>query len=191
MRLSNAEYSYTRNSIFKFSIFQILRLYLIGMMGTGKSYWAQKLSGAHNMDWIDLDSQIEKDASMTIKEIFEIRGEVFFRTEERDVLHKLSEFNNIIIATGGGTPCFHDNMKWMNDHGITIWIDEPIETLAERLKKEKAHRPLIKDLDDEELFHFLSIKLSERSKFYDQCQHHLQGNNISDRSFAKIIQQHA
>jgi shikimate kinase len=161
------------------------------MMGTGKSYWAQKISDSHNMEWVDLDAQIEKDTSMTIKEIFETQGEVYFRSKETEVLHKMTEFGNIVIATGGGTPCFHDNMKWMNDHGITIWIDEPIETLAERLKKEKAHRPLIKDLNDEELLHFLSIKLSERSKFYNQCQHHLQGNNISDRSFAKIIQQHA
>ena len=161
------------------------------MMGTGKSYWAQKLADAYNMDWIDLDAQIEKDASMTIKEIFETQGEVYFRNKEAEVLHKMTEFGNIIIATGGGTPCFHDNMQWMNDHGITIWIDEPVETLAERLKKEKAHRPLIKDLNDEELLHFLSIKLSERSKFYSQCQHHLQGNTISVHSFAKIIQQHA
>jgi len=161
------------------------------MMGTGKSYWAQKLSDSNNLDWIDLDTQIEKDASMTIKEIFETQGELYFRNKEEEVLHKLSGFNNIIIATGGGTPCFYDNMQWMNQHGITIWIDEPIEILASRLKKEKAHRPLIKDLSDEELLHFLSIKLSERSKFYNQCQHHLQGNNISDRSFAKIIQQHA
>lgn len=167
------------------------RIFLIGMMGTGKSYWAQRIADAKNMDWTDLDAQIEKDVLMTIKEIFASEGETYFRDKEKEVLHKMENFTNVIIATGGGTPCFHDNMKWMNDHGITIWIDEPIEILAERLKKEKAHRPLIKDLSDEELLHFLSIKLSERSKFYDQCQHHLQGNNISDRSFAKIIQQHA
>lgn len=161
------------------------------MMGTGKSYWAQELADAHNMNWIDLDAQIEKEALMTIKEIFETQGEAYFRDKEKEVLHNLSSFENIVIATGGGTPCFHNNMQWMNEHGITIWIDEPVETLAERLKKEKAHRPLIKDLSDDELIHFLSIKLSERSKFYSQCQHHLQGPNISERSFAEILQQHA
>jgi len=159
------------------------------MMGTGKSYWAQRIADKKNMDWIDLDAQIEKETSMTIKEIFAEQGEIFFRNKERDVLHKLSHFENIVIATGGGTPCFHDNMQWMNKHGITIWIDEPIEILAERLKKEKEHRPLIKDLSDEELLHFLSIKLAERSVFYKQAQYHLQGNNISERSFAEIVQQ--
>ena len=161
------------------------------MMGAGKSYWAQKIAGTHQLDWTDLDAQIEKDALMTIKEIFETQGETYFRDKEKEVLHNLSSFGNIVIATGGGTPCFHDNMQWMNEHGITIWIDEPVETLAERLKKEKAHRPLIKDLNDDKLIHFLSIKLSERSKFYSQCQHHLQGPNISERSFDEILQQHA
>lgn len=160
-------------------------------MGTGKSYWAQKISAAHDMEWVDLDAQIEKDALMTIKEIFETQGEAFFRDKEKEVLHKMSSFGNIIIATGGGTPCFHDNMQWMNNNGITIWIDEPVEVLAERLKKEKAHRPLIKDLTDEELLHFLFIKLSERSKFYSQSHHHLQADKISAHSFAEIIQQHA
>lgn len=167
------------------------RIFLIGMMGTGKSYWAQRIAASENIDWTDLDAQIEKDALMTIKEIFETEGEAHFRDKEKEVLHNLSSFGNIVIATGGGTPCFHDNMQWMNKHGVTIWIDEPVETLAERLKKEKDHRPLIKDLSDDELIHFLAIKLSERSKFYSQCQHHLQVPDISDRSFAEILQQHA
>ena len=161
------------------------------MMGTGKSYWAQRIAASKNIDWIDLDAQVEKDTSMTIKEIFETNGETYFRNKEKEVLHKLAAHKKIIIATGGGTPCFHDNIQWMNKHGITVWIDESVEVLAERLKKEKAHRPLIKDLSDEELLHFLSIKLSERSKFYNQSQHHLQAGSISDHSFAKILQHHA
>ena len=131
------------------------------MMGTGKSYWAQRIADAHKIDWTDLDAQIEKDALMTIKEIFATEGESFFREKEKEMLHKMTDFANIIIATGGGTPCFHDNMQWMNNNGITIWIDEPVEVLAQRLTKEKAHRPLIKDLNDEELLHFLAIKLSK------------------------------
>lgn len=168
-----------------------MKIFLTGMMGTGKSYWAQQIADAHAMDWADLDAQIEKDTSMTIKEIFATEGEAYFRDKEREVLHALTGFGNMIIATGGGTPCFHDNMQWMNDHGITIWIDEIVEVLAERLKKEKEHRPLIKDLTDEELLHFLAIKLSERSKFYAQSQYHLQAGKISAHSFAEIIKQHA
>src|SRR3954470_15407322 len=143
-----------------------MKLFLLGMMGSGKSYWAQRVAENTSMEWIDLDQQIEKATSMTIREIFSTSGENFFREKERDALRELSKYNNIIIATGGGAPCFHDNMRWMNEHGITIWLDEPINILAERLKKEKEPRPLIKDLYDEELHEFLSRKLAERSPFY-------------------------
>ncbi len=166
------------------------RIFLLGMMGSGKSHWAQRIAEKTNMDWMDLDQQIEKDTSMTIKEIFAANGEEYFRGKEKDALHELSAYDNIIIATGGGTPCFHNNMQWMNEHGITIWIDEPVDVLAERLKKEKEQRPLIKDLSDEDLHEFLSRKLAERSPFYLQAQHHLKGSNISEHSFAEILKSH-
>lgn len=157
------------------------------MMGSGKSYWAQRIAEKTKMDWMDLDQQIEKDTSMTIREIFAVNGENFFRKKERDALQELSKYDNIIVATGGGTPCFHDNMQWMNERGTTIWIDEPIDILSARLRKEKEHRPLIKDLSEEELQQFLSRMLAERSPFYLQAQHHLQNGNISDHSFAEIL----
>jgi shikimate kinase len=164
-----------------------VKLFLLGMMGSGKSYWAQRISGRDNMDWVDLDQEIEKETALSIKEIFEGYGEEYFREKERDALQALSKFDNIIVATGGGTPCFHNNMDWMNDHGITIFLDEDVETLAKRLKKEKSHRPLIKDLSDEQLHEFLFRKLRERLPFYSQAQYHLHANEISDRSFAQIL----
>jgi shikimate kinase len=167
-----------------------VKLFLLGMMGSGKSYWAQRLAEKTKMDWIDLDQQIEKDTSMTIGEIFAANGENFFREKERDALRELSKYDNIIIATGGGTPCFHNNLQWMNEHGITIWIDEPIDILAERLRKQKEHRPLIKDLSDEEFHEFLSRKLAERSPFYLQTQYRLKDSNISEHSFAEILKSH-
>jgi shikimate kinase len=157
------------------------------MMGSGKSYWAQRIAEKENMDWMDLDQEIEKETSLSIKEIFAGYGEEYFREKEREALHKLSGYDNIIIATGGGTPCFHNNMKWMNEHGVTIFIDEDVNVLADRLKKEKSHRPLIKDLSDEELHNFLSDKLKERARYYLQAQYHLKGNKISDVSFAEIL----
>ena len=163
-----------------------MKLFLLGMMGSGKSYWAQRIAEKTKMNWIDLDQQIEKDTSMTIREIFAAKGEDFFREKERDALRELSKYDNIIIATGGGTPCFHNNMQWMNEQGITIWIDEEINILAERLRKEKEHRPLIKDLSDEELHGFLYRKLTERSPFYLQAKHYLQDDDISEHSFAKF-----
>lgn len=166
-----------------------MRIFLLGMMGSGKSYWAQRLSEKMKIDWMDLDQQIERDTLLSIKEIFAAYGEEYFREKERSALHELSNYDNLIVAVGGGTPCFYNNMQWMNEHGITMWIDEPVDVLGERLKKEKAHRPLIKDLSDDELHDFLFNKLTERSPFYSQAQYHLQGDNISDSSFAKILHQ--
>src|SRR4051812_1706382 len=157
------------------------------MMGSGKSYWAQRIAEKENMDWMDLDQEIEKETSLSIKEIFTAYGEEYFREKEREALHKLSDYDNIIIATGGGTPCFHDNMQWMNRYGVTIFIDEDVNVLADRLKKEKSHRPLIKDLSDEELHNYLSNKLKERSRYYFQAQYHLKENKISEVSFAEIL----
>jgi shikimate kinase len=156
-------------------------------MGSGKSFQAQRLAAKMNIDWMDLDQQVEKATSLSIKEIFAAYGEEYFREKERDALHELSNYNDLVIAVGGGTPCFYDNMLWMNEHGITIWIDEAVEVLSERLKREKVHRPLIKDLSDEELSGFLSGKLAERLTYYSQSQFHLKGDQISDSSFAKIL----
>jgi len=164
-----------------------VKLFLLGMMGSGKSFWAQKLSEKMNIDWMDLDQQIEKATSLSIREIFSAYGEEYFREKEKEALLELSNYKNLIIAVGGGTPCFYDNMKWMNDHGITIWVDEPLEVLSERLKKEKAHRPLIKDLSDKQLQNFLSQKLAERLTYYSQSKHHLKGDQISESSFAQIL----
>ena len=166
------------------------KLFLLGMMGTGKSYWAQRLADKTGMDWIDLDQEIEKNTAMTISEIFSSCGETYFREREKETLHQLTAYDDLIIATGGGTPCFYDNMQWMNDHGITIWIDEDIETLAARLKKEKEHRPLIRDLSDEALHDFLAEKLNQRAPYYAAAQYHLHGNTISDSSFAEILTKH-
>lgn len=164
--------------------------FLIGMMGSGKSHWAQKISAAYGIEWVDLDAEIENKTMMTIREIFETEGEEWFRKKEQEVLHELTAIKNMVIATGGGAPCFHGNMEWMNKHGITIWIDETVEVLAERLTKEKDHRPLIKSLSDDELHNFLTKKLAERTPYYSQATHRLQGNKIALRSFAEILQQH-
>lgn len=157
------------------------------MMGSGKSYWAQRLADESNIDWMDLDAEIEKETSLTIKEIFETEGEAYFRNKERDALHNLSAYQNIIVATGGGTPCFHNNMQWMNEHGSTVWIDEPVEVLVERLKPEKAHRPLIRNLSDEELKSFLSNKLKEREPFYSQARFRFSSNDLTIEELLELL----
>ncbi len=164
-----------------------MKLFLLGMMGSGKSYWSKKLAKKLKCGAYDLDAIIEMNEEKTINEIFKEDGEDYFRKTETKILKWFAEKKTYVLATGGGTPCFNSNVEWMNLHGITIWIDEPVETLVERLKPEKSHRPLISNLSDDELYWFLNKKLIERTPFYAQAQHRLHGNKISDKSFAEII----
>ncbi len=167
------------------------KIFFIGMMGAGKSYWAEKLKKKLKVPAYDLDALVEMMEEKTIKEIFEEDGEDYFRKAEAKMLRLFGEKKQFILSVGGGTACHNDNMQWMNNHGITIWLDEPIETLVERLSKEKSHRPLIKDLDDEMLNKFLTSKLEERSTFYEQAAHRLGGKELSENTFAKLIKEHA
>ena len=168
-----------------------MKIFLIGMMGSGKSFWTKKLSKKIKSGGYDLDFLIESHEEKTIAEIFAEDSEDYFRRSEAKILRWFGEKKTFVLATGGGTPCFHDNMDWMNKNGITIWIDESIDQLIERLKPEKAHRPLIQKLSDEELHSFLTAKLVERFPFYQRATYRLQGKDISDAGFAKIIKENA
>lgn len=168
-----------------------MKLFLIGMMGTGKSHWVKRLSKKLKTGGYDLDYLIESNEEKTIAEIFSEDGEAYFRKSEAKILRWFAEKKSFVLAVGGGTPCFHENMDWMNKHGVTVWIDEPLNILVERLLPEKAHRPLIQHLSEIELYNFLSAKLAERADFYARAAYHLQGNAISDEGFAKISKQHA
>jgi shikimate kinase len=168
-----------------------MKIFLIGMMGSGKSYWAEKLKKKFKIPAYDLDGLVEMMEEKTISEMFAEDGEEFFRKAEAKMLRMFKEKKQFILSCGGGTPCFADNMNWMNKNGITIWLDEPVEVLAERLSAEKGNRPLIKDLEDDELKIFLSAKIAEREFFYNMALHRLSGNNLNETAFAQIIKQHA
>lgn len=163
------------------------KIFLIGIMGSGKTHWAQRLAAQLNMDWIDLDQQIEKVTDMPVREIFATQGEEYFRLKEKDTLRQFIGIDNIIIATGGGTPCFHHNMEWMNENGTTIWLNVESATLAERLKRKKYKRPLISHLDDEDIEAFIKAKVKEREPFYTLAKHHINGAQITLEDFTKIL----
>ena len=165
------------------------KIFLIGMMGSGKSHWTKKLSKKLKCGGYDLDYLVETNEEKTISEIFAEDGEEYFRKSEAKILRWFAQKKAFVLATGGGSPCFHDNMSWMNKHGITIWLDEPVETLVQRLKPEKSHRPLIKNLSDDELQDFLTTKRKERMPFYSQAKYQLTGS-ITDKSFSEILLQH-
>ncbi|SJZ53769.1 shikimate kinase [Sediminibacterium ginsengisoli] len=168
-----------------------MKIFLIGLMGSGKSHWAKKLSKKLKTGGYDLDFVITSHEERSIAEIFAEEGEANFRKTESKLLRWFAEKKSFVLATGGGTPCFNDNMDWMNTQGITIWLDEPVQILAQRLLPEKAHRPLIAGLPDEALQGFLREKLEERRAFYSKATYHLKEGDINDRTFAKIIKEHA
>ena len=164
-----------------------MKIFLIGMMGSGKSFCSKKLAKKLKIAAYDLDKLIEMTEDISIAEIFEEEGEEYFRKEESKILRWFDEKKNFVLATGGGTPCFHKNMEWMNENGITIWINEPINVLVERLKKEKEHRPLIKDLSDDKLASFLTNKLAERTPFYSMATHTIEYSSMKDAELVKLI----
>jgi shikimate kinase len=156
-----------------------MKVFLIGMMGSGKSFWKQQLSKKLKTDGYDLDKIIESVEEKSVSAFFEQEGESSFRKTEAKLLRWFGEKKSFILATGGGTPCFHQNMEWMNQQGITIWLDEPVEVLVERLLLEMAQRPLIKDLSAQELDSFIENKLKERRPFYSQATKKLSGSEIN------------
>lgn len=165
-------------------------IFLVGMMGSGKSHWSKKLSKKLKCGGYDLDYLVETNEEKTITEIFEEDGEEYFRKAEAKVLRWFAQKKTFVLATGGGTPCFNDNMAWMNKHGVTIWLDEPIATLVSRLGPEKSHRPLLKNMNNSQLEQFLTDKRAEREIFYAKAQYHITGN-VTDSSFAEILKHHA
>lgn len=167
------------------------KLFLVGMMGSGKSYWTKFLSKKLKVGGYDLDFLIESNEERTIAEIFEEDGEDYFRKQEAKLLRWFKEKKAFVVGTGGGTPCYNDNMQWMNKNGITIFIDPPIEQLVQRLLPEKSHRPLISHLTDAELFEFLTKKRNERLAYYEQATIKLEEAEISEKSFLKIAKEYA
>lgn len=145
-------------------------IFLIGYMGCGKSTMGRALSRTTGMKFIDLDNYIEGRYHQTVKEIFAQKGEEGFRTVERNMLHEVSDFEDVIIACGGGTPCFYDNMEHMNSHGTTVWLNTSIEKLHTRLMRGRHKRPLIADKNDEELLQFIITALESRKPHYSKAQ---------------------
>ncbi|MFT3746844.1 MAG: shikimate kinase [Agriterribacter sp.] len=167
-----------------------MRIFLLGYMGAGKTYWGKLWAARHGMDFFDLDHEIEQNAGMTIREMFEKHGESFFREKEKEALHQFENRNDFILSTGGGTPCFFDNIQWMNDKGITIYLNASIQVIAERLLKEKDHRPLIKNLTNEELIPFIENNINKRNKFYTQSGVILNTEAIAEDTFEQIMRKY-
>ncbi len=149
-------------------------------MASGKSWLGRNLARELGLSFYDLDTLVEQRAGKNINAIFDEEGEQRFRELEREALLSTSELDNCIIATGGGTPCYSDNMQWMNEHGITLFINAPQELLKRRLLGSEK-RPLVKGMDEKQLAAFIEEKLAERLPFYHRSHLCLEPDGRSDR----------
>jgi shikimate kinase len=148
-----------------------MKIFLIGFMGSGKTFLGRQLSEKLGLPFFDLDEQIESHEGKTINELFAENGEENFRLLEKDMLHIITESHeSFIMATGGGTPCYFNNIEYMNNAGTTVWVNTAVDVLNERLVKEKTNRPLLKDLEDAQIKNFILKKFSDRKIYYEQAE---------------------
>ena len=165
------------------------RVYLIGYMGCGKTTIGKRLAKSLGWDVIDMDSRIENRYRKTIPDIFASEGEESFRKKERFILEELSALENVVVSTGGGAPCFFDNIDVMNSSGLCVYIRMTPEALAARLKNAKANRPLLKDKTEEELTGFIKEQLEKRRAFYEQARYVIDNDNgTPEEAAAKIAE---
>jgi shikimate kinase len=148
-----------------------MKIFLIGFMGSGKTHWGRLLSEKLNLPFFDLDEQIASHEGKSISEIFAVHGEEYFRLQEKNILYLITESHDaLIIACGGGTPCYFNNIEYMNNAGTTVWLNSSPEELYRRLLKEKEKRPLINELTDEQLQGFILKKYADRRIYYEQAE---------------------
>lgn len=150
-----------------FPCFLSMRVYLVGYMASGKSKAGKALASAMRYKFLDTDSMIEEETGKSVPELFREKGEDYFRQLEKKILNKTSSMNRVVVATGGGLPVFNENMHWMNEHGITVYLEANEGLLFHRLAISKQGRPLIENLDDVELMEQISRHLTERSPIYN------------------------
>jgi shikimate kinase len=161
--------------------------FLIGFMGSGKTHWGKIWSRVSGFTFVDLDEAIEKKEGKSIADIFEQKGEKYFRKIEAKALRSLAGLNNTIIACGGGTPCFFENMQWMNEHGMTIYLKTTGPQILERVLLEQEKRPLLKKMNPAELLFFIEQKLKERAPFYNAATQILATEHLSEQTFGKLL----
>ena len=148
-------------------------------MGSGKTTVGKKMANGLSYDYFDLDHFIEQKEKKSVRKIFEIMGEAYFREQESKYLRTISDDKNCVISTGGGLPCYNNNMDYMNNNGLTVYLKMKPEHLFSRLKNGRKNRPLIKDKNDQELFQYIVDKLNEREFFYQKSRVVVDGFNLN------------
>lgn len=156
------------------------RIILVGYMGSGKTTVGKALSKETGMMFYDLDWYIESRMRKSVSQIFAEKGEEGFRKIEYNMLHEVAEFEDVIISCGGGTPCFFDNMDYLNQQGDVIYLKATPETLYKHLLMAKVERPLLKGKSSEELVAYITEHLKERAPFYEKARYTLDVNVLDE-----------
>lgn len=141
------------------------RIYIIGMMGVGKTTIGKKMASLLHYEFIDLDKEIEAKEGKPVGKIFEEKGEAYFRKFETEMLDSVNG-EKLIVATGGGTPCYNNNMELINSKGISVYLEANSGLIFQRISRFTDKRPLLKGMNEEQIKSFISQKLAEREPFY-------------------------
>lgn len=165
-------------------------IFLVGFMGSGKSTWGKKVAHALGLPYIDLDQEIVAHIGMSIPEYFRLHGEDMFRQLESDFLRK--QANRVaVISTGGGTPCTGDNMQWIKENGISLYLYHNPRSLWQRLSKSDVNkRPVLRGLSGDELLAFITTKLQEREKYYEQADIKFEQIHTSVEDIVALLQEY-
>ena len=164
-----------------------MKIFLIGFMGCGKTTWGRKLAAHLGYEFIDLDHALQDKVGTTIAEYFATHGEDSFRKLESSLLKETDYPENTIVSTGGGLPCFFDNLQWMNTNGKTLYIKLSPKTLADRLENSKTVRPVLQGKKGDELVAFIAEKLAEREGYYLQATYSISGIDLSVEKMADTL----
>jgi shikimate kinase len=162
-------------------------VYIIGFMGSGKSTAGKKLASSMGWNFIDLDRKIEERAGKTIPQIFSQDGEDHFREIESNVLRSMKSLADTVISTGGGTPCHGNNLDFMLETGLTVYLKMTPVQLASRLLGSTGERPLIKNIPDDQLLSFIEKKLEVREKWYNRANIIIEGINLDINLLHSLI----
>ena len=155
-------------------------------MGAGKTTVGKALAAELGLRFYDLDWYIESRMRKTVAQLFAELGEEGFRRIERNMLHEVAEFEGVLISCGGGTPCFYDNMQYINQQGLTLYLKASPEVLYKHLKMGKSVRPLLLNKTPEEVQRFISEQLKAREQFYTRAQFTLDVNLMDNFDKIKI-----
>ncbi len=158
------------------------RIFLVGYMGSGKTTLGRAFAKATGLSFIDLDWYIEERSHHTIAQLFSEEGEEGFRLLERRILHEVAEFEDVVVACGGGTPCYSDNMDFMNEAGTTVFLDASQDALYRRLRIASAGRPLLKGKSDSELQDFIKAGVQSRMCWYGKARLRIDASRLESRS---------